>query len=171
MLAPGLKKASRKVPVERASRASSLKKAEISKLFIANLCGEKDWGDVYEVTKAGIAERAFSAATVESFLVEAIAQKDTRPTLRGMLVSERSWKRRRKGQTPLSAAEVERIVSVGKLVREARRLWPDRAVAEKFLTTPHPRLHGEAPMKAAATEGGLPAVMELLERIEEGAPV
>jgi len=147
-----------------------MKKAELSRRFIANLCGGKDWSDVYELAKAGLAGRAFSAETVESFLVEAIAGEG-RPSLREALVSDRSWKRRRRGQSALSAAEVQRIVSVGKVVREARRLWPDRAVAEAFLTSPHPRLRGEAPMQAAATEAGLPAVMELLERIEEGAPV
>jgi uncharacterized protein (DUF2384 family) len=65
------------------------------------------------------------------------------------------------------------MASVARAVREARRLWPepDHATAEKFLTTPHPRLHNETPMKIAASEGGLPAVLELLARIEEGAPV
>lgn len=163
-------KVARTPRAKRPGEISPMKKAELSRRFIANLCGGKDWSDVYELAKAGLAGRAFSAETVESFLVEAIAGEG-RPSLREALVSDRSWKRRRRGQSALSAAEVQRIVSVGKVVREARRLWPDRAVAEAFLTSPHPRLRGEAPMQAAATEAGLPAVMELLERIEEGAPV
>lgn len=70
-------------------------KAEVSKQFVAHLLGEKDWSHVYEVTRAGIARRAFSAATVESFLAQAIAKEDARPFVREMLVSRRSWKRRR----------------------------------------------------------------------------
>ncbi|MCZ7583841.1 MAG: DUF2384 domain-containing protein [Deltaproteobacteria bacterium] len=152
---------------------ASVRESEISKKFLADLFGGKDWSTVYGDLQKGIARKAFSAATVESFLRRALETEDVRPSLLRWLVSERSWKRRVSEKTALSEEEVSRIASVGRVLREARRLWPepDHASAEKFLITPHPRLRGEPPLKVAASAGGLPAVLELLARIEEGAPV
>jgi putative toxin-antitoxin system antitoxin component (TIGR02293 family) len=149
------------------------RESRISKKFLADLFSDTDWIVVYHDLQKGIALKAFSAATVESFLDLAVEDKEIRPSLLRWLVSERSWKRREGGKTALSAAEVTRIASVGRVIREARRLWPepDHGAAEKFLVTPHPRLHGETPLKVAVSDGGLPAVLELLSRIEEGAPV
>lgn len=149
------------------------RESEISKRFLADIFSDKDWIAVYLDLQKGIERKAFSAATVESFLDLAVENKEVRPLLLRWLVSERSWKRRERGKTALSATEVSRIASVGRVLREARRLWPEpgHATAEKFLVTPHPRLHGESPLKVAASDGGLPAVLELLARIEEGAPV
>ena len=91
--------------------------------------------------------------------------------LRRLIVPERSWKRRVKG-SPLSASEMERLLAVGEVVRETRRLYGDEAVAaERFLTRPHPRLKGQSPILSAAMEGGAQAVRELLARMDEGAPV
>lgn len=150
-----------------------VRESEISKRFVADIFSDRDWIDVYRVLQTGLERRAFSSATVESFLRRAFASKDVRPSVLGWLVSERSWKRRKSGRSALSPAEVARIASVGRVVREARRLWPEpgHATAEKFLVTAHPRLRGESPIQVAASDGGLPAVLELLARIEEGAPV
>ncbi len=129
-----------------------------------------EYGDaiaVYDIIQDG----EFGADVVESFLGRTITNKDVRPDVRQSLVSERSWKRRKGPKPVLSPAEVSRLVDVGHVVRQARRLWQNDALAEKFLTTPHPRLHGREPMRVAASPGGLPAVLELLQRIEEGAPV
>jgi putative toxin-antitoxin system antitoxin component (TIGR02293 family) len=149
------------------------RESQISKKFLTDIFSDKDWIAVYHSLQEGIERNAFSSATVESFLELALETEEVRLSLRRLLVSERSWKRREGGKTALSAAEVSRIASVGRVLREARRLWPEpgHATAEKFLITPHPRLHGETPLKVAASDGGLPAVLELLERVEEGAPV
>ncbi len=127
--------------------------------------------DVYDIIQRGMPKKAFGASTVESFLEHLIMNTDARRELRRALVPERSWKRRKAERTALSGAELSRLAAVGHLVRQARRLWQDDATAEKFLTTPHPRLHGKEPIQVAAMEAGLPAVLELLQRIEEGAPV
>ncbi len=149
------------------------RESAISKRFIAGIFGDRDWIGVYDDLQKGIERKAFSSATVESFLERAVESAEARPRLLQLLVSERSWKRRARGASALSAAEAARIASVGRVLREARRLWPEpgHATAEKFLVTPHPRLRGEAPIAVAASDGGLPAVLELLARIEEGAPV
>lgn len=158
-------------PPERGRRQAKPAAKQTTAKFIAALeCG--DAIDVYNIIQDGMAtKKAFGADAVESFLERTIANKDVRPDVRQSLVSERSWKRRKGERPSLSAAEVSRLADVGHVVRQARRLWQNDAVAEKFLTTPHPRLHGREPMQVAASEGGLPAVLELLQRIEEGAPV
>jgi putative toxin-antitoxin system antitoxin component (TIGR02293 family) len=157
-------------PPERGRRRAK----PASKQPTARLIAALERGDaiaVYDIIQDGMATNAFGADAVESFLERTIANKDVRPGVRQSLVSERSWKRRKGERPSLSAAEVSRLADVGHVVRQARRLWQDDAVAEKFLTTPHPRLHGREPLQVAASEGGLPAVLELLQRIEEGAPV
>ena len=125
------------------------RESDISKRFLADLFSDKDWMSVYLDLQKGIKRKAFSAATVESFLYRAVENKEVRPSLRKWLVSERSWRRRERGRTALSAAEVSRIASVGRVLREARRLWPEQGhvTAEKFLTTPHPRLHVVHPLR------------------------
>ena len=157
-------------PPERGRRQAKPASKQPTAMLIAAL----EYGDaiaVYDIIQGGMPTKAFGADAVESFLERTIANKDVRPDVRQSLVSERSWKRRKGERPSLSAAEVSRLADVGHVVRQARRLWQNDAVAEKFLTTPHPRLHGREPMQVAASEGGLPAVLELLQRIEEGAPV
>ncbi|MBZ0272232.1 DUF2384 domain-containing protein [bacterium] len=149
------------------------RESEISKKFLADLFGNKDWSAVYADIQEGIAKKAFNAATVESFLEQAFLDETTRASFRPYLVSDSSWKRRRKEKTPLSNTEVERMTNVGLVARRAFHIWtePGRPFAEKFLTSPHPLLDGQSPVNVAVSEGGLQVVLDLIARIEEGAPV
>ena len=98
-------------------------------------------------------------------------QRGSSAALLRLIVPERSWKRRLAEKAPLSAPELERMTDVGEVVREARRVYGgDTDAAEQFLTRPHRRFGGEAPILVAATEGGAQACAKPLARMEEGAP-
>ena len=147
-------------------------KTDLSTDFVDGLLGGRDWMQLRLIIQRGVESRAFGAATLLRFLANAVRSEEMRAELRDTIVSERSWKRRVAGESPLSAAEVERITDVGEVIREVRRVYGgDLAAADKFLSNPHPRFEGRPPILVAATEGGAQAVRELLSRMEEGAPV
>jgi uncharacterized protein (DUF2384 family) len=68
--------------------------------------------------------------------------------------------------------KLEEYERMDRVVCEARRIWNDLLTSNKWLTTPHPRLNGQEPIRlAAGSREGEQVVMELLHHIEEGAPV
>jgi putative toxin-antitoxin system antitoxin component (TIGR02293 family) len=147
-------------------------KQELADAFIDGLFSGRDWRELHLLAQDGLDRQAFGASTVERFLDQCVRDPHVRRGLRALVVSDRSWKRRVAEKAPLSPAELAHITDVGEVVREARRLYGgnDEAV-EQFLTRPHRRLGGIAPILVAATEGGAQAVRELLARMEEGSPV
>lgn len=154
------------------SRSTAYRKADLSAAFVEGLFGGSDWLHLRAVIERGVESKAFGAGTLTKFLAHAVRSDEIRKALRDSIVSERSWKRRVSEQSPLSAAEVERMTDVGEVVREVRRVYGgDVDAADKFLTTPHHQFKGRPPILVAASEGGAQAVRELLSRMEEGAPV
>ncbi|MEP7002516.1 MAG: MbcA/ParS/Xre antitoxin family protein [bacterium] len=130
-----------------------------------------DWMRLHATIRSGLAQNGYGASTLVRFLSRCLLNEEVRPMLRQLIVPDRSWKRRLQG-APLSASEMERMIAVGEVVREARRLYGGNVdAAEQFLTTPNARFAGQTPVLAAATEGGAQAVRELLARMDEGAPV
>jgi putative toxin-antitoxin system antitoxin component (TIGR02293 family) len=130
-----------------------------------------DWVRLHAMIRAELARNGYGASTLIQFLSRCLLNEEVRPMLRQLIVPDRSWKRRLKG-APLSASEMERMLAVGEVVREARRLYGGNVeAAEQFLTRPNARFGGQTPILAAATEGGAQAVRELLARVDEGAPV
>ena len=157
------------MPVAHAAPPRS--KRSPSDALVDGILDGTDWSRLYEMIRNNLPQNGYGAATVTRFLSLCLLREEVRPVLRRLLVPDRSWKRRLKG-SPLSASELERMLAVGEVVREARRLYGnDAEAAERFLTAPHARFGGQSPILAAATEGGAQAVRELLARMEEGAPV
>lgn len=151
--------------------ATALHGTAASDALVEGIFDGTDWIRLHAMIRSGLAREDYGAATVTRFLSLCLVTEEVRPMLRRLIVPERSWKRRVKG-SPLSASEMERLLAVGEVVRETRRLYGDEAVAaERFLTRPHPRLKGQSPILSAAMEGGAQAVRELLARMDEGAPV
>ncbi len=149
-----------------------LSKHATARAFIEGIFGGRDWSLLHPLIRDGIQRQVFGASTVTQFLELCVNDEAVRRELRRAIVSERSWKRRMAERAPLSASEIERMVNVAEVVREVRRLYGgDSEAAEAFLTRPHRRFRGQAPILVAATEGGAQAVRELLGRMEEGAPV
>lgn len=147
-------------------------KHDVAEAFVHGLFEGRDWNTLFRLIHEGLARNAFGASTVSRFIALAVQGEAMRDDLRSAIVSDRSWKRRIAERSPLAPIEVERMTDVGEVVREVRRLYGgDAGAAEKFLTTPHKRFGGRAPILVAASEGGAQAVRELLARMEEGAPV
>jgi putative toxin-antitoxin system antitoxin component (TIGR02293 family) len=146
-------------------------KRDFDQAFVLGLFEGRDWNVMYKIIHEGIERAAFGAPTVNLFLSLAVSSDAIRLDLRNAIVSDRSWKRRVADKSPLAPAEVERMTDVAEVVRETRRLYGGNGdAADKFLTSPHRRFGGRAPILVAATEGGAQAVRELLARMEEGAP-
>jgi len=146
-------------------------KHDLGEAFVQGLFEGRDWSVLHRIIHEGIRREAFGAPTLHRFLLFAIRDDAIRLDLRNSIVSNRTWKRRVAEKSPLAPAEVERMTAVAEIVREVRRLYGgDRDAADRFLSTPHRRFGGRAPILVAATEGGAPAVRELLSRMEEGAP-
>ena len=139
--------------------------------FIDGMFNGTDWNRLHAMVRHGLTQEAYGASTVHRFLALCLVNEEMRTMLRRLIVPERSWKRRIGGRSPLSASEMERMIVVGEVVRETRRLYGgNTAAAETFLLRPHHRFAGQPPILVAATEGGAQAVRELLARMEEGAP-
>lgn len=145
--------------------------AATAEALVKGIFEGQDWGALHRIVADGLERGVFKAPAVTRFLSYAVRDAAMQKDLRSAIVSDRSWKRRVSEAAPLSAWEVERMLDVGEVVRESRRLYGgDEDAAERFLTTPHPRLDGQPPVLVAAAEGGAQAVRELLGRMEEGAP-
>lgn len=157
--------------MKNTERSVAVARTSPSEMMVDGIFGGMDWMRLHAVIRTGLAQKGYGAETLNRFLVRCLLTEEVRPVLRQLIVPERSWKRRLKGAL-LSNSELERMLAVGEVVREARRIYGDNLeAADRFLTRPHPRFAGQPPILAAATEGGAQAVRELLARIEEGAPV
>ena len=75
--------------------------------------------------------------------------KSERRQFMNRIVPEATFKRRR---TLLSPAESERTERIARVLASAEYVWNDRKEARRFLTTPHPALHGRSPLDTALTE-------------------
>jgi putative toxin-antitoxin system antitoxin component (TIGR02293 family) len=150
---------------------SARSRRSLSDTLVDGIFDGTDWSRLHAMIRDGLPQNGYGASTITRFLSLCLLTEEVRPMLRRLLVPDRSWKRRLKG-SPLSASELERMLAVGEVVRETRRLYGDnREAAERFLTAPHSRFGGKSPILAAASEGGAQAVRELLARMDEGAPV
>jgi putative toxin-antitoxin system antitoxin component (TIGR02293 family) len=157
--------------VARRKRAESGKQ-RLADAFVEGILTERDWNSLHDLIHDGLERQAFGAETVNRFLTLCVRDEAVRPALRRLIVSDRTWKRRVVEGAPLAPLELQKMTDVGEVVREVRRLYGgDADAAERFLTRPHRRFGGRAPILVAATEGGAQAVRELLARMEEGAPV
>ena len=157
--------------MKNAARSNAGEGKTPSDLMVDGIFSGMDWMRLHALIRDGLARNGYGAGTLTRFLDLCLLTEEVRPMLRQLIVPERSWKRRLKG-APLSTSEMERMLAVGEVVRETRRIYgDDMEAADQFLTRPHARFAGQPPILAAATEGGAQAVRELLARIEEGAPV
>ncbi|MEO8622599.1 MAG: MbcA/ParS/Xre antitoxin family protein [bacterium] len=146
-------------------------KQGLSDALVDGIFDGTDWMRLHATIRSGLAQNGYGAPTLSRFLSRCLLDEEVRPMLRQLIVPDRSWKRRLAG-APLSASEMDRMIAVGEVVREARRLYDgNEEAAERFLTMPNARFGGQTPILAAATEGGAQAVRELLARVDEGAPV
>jgi putative toxin-antitoxin system antitoxin component (TIGR02293 family) len=83
--------------------------------------------------------------------------------------SERTM-RRRKGSGRLSTSESDALVRIAVAIERATRaLGDERGV--RWLTTPHPLLHGERALDLLSTSAGASVVGDMLGGIEHGMPV
>ena len=76
---------------------------------------------------------------------------------------------RRKIEKKLSKSESDRLVSVGRMLKQATELFEnDKAKAKQWLNSPNRGLGGRTPMQMAQTETGLREVENLIVRLEHG---
>ena len=87
------------------------------------------------------------------------------------IVLPRSTLQRRETEGRLKPAESERLERLVRLTTLAEQVWESAEEAQRFLTTPHPMLEGQAPLELAATDLGARRVEGLLWNLEYGLPV
>jgi putative toxin-antitoxin system antitoxin component (TIGR02293 family) len=87
------------------------------------------------------------------------------------IVVPRTTMLRREQAGVLSREESERLERVARLTTLAERVLESREDAQRFLTTPHPLLDGQAPIDMAATDLGARRVEDVLWRLEYSLPV
>lgn len=87
------------------------------------------------------------------------------------LVVPRTTMLRRERAGVLSREESERLERVARLTALAEQVLESREDAQRFLTTPHALLDGEAPLDLAATDLGARRVEDVLWRLEYSLPV
>ena len=86
------------------------------------------------------------------------------------IVLPRSTLQRREGEGRLKPAESERLERIVRLGALAEQVWESPEEAQRFLTTPHPMLEGQAPLDLAATDLGTRRVEALLWKLEYSLP-
>jgi putative toxin-antitoxin system antitoxin component (TIGR02293 family) len=87
------------------------------------------------------------------------------------LVVPRTTMGRRAQAGVLSREESERLERVARVTTLAEQVLESREDAQRFLTSPHPLLDGDAPLDLAATDLGARRVEDVLWRLEYGLPV
>ncbi|HEX3235567.1 MAG TPA: antitoxin Xre/MbcA/ParS toxin-binding domain-containing protein [Gemmatimonadales bacterium] len=87
------------------------------------------------------------------------------------IVLPRSTLQRREGEGRLKPAESERLERIARLTALAEQVWESPEEAQRFLTTDHPMLEGQAPLDLAATDLGTRRVEALLWKLEYSLPV
>ncbi len=115
----------------------------------------KSIADLDALVHAGLPKRSLSHA-VDWF---ARGQAEARTRLRGHVVAQATWHRRK---DRLSARESEVTERLARVFATARHVFDDDEMARAFLGKPHPELDGRAPLDAAATELGARRVEDIL---------
>lgn len=91
----------------------------------------------------------------------------TRPSEYVEAVATRASRQRRDRLKP---EEGERLVRVASTIGRAVEVWEDEDDAAAFLTSPHPALDGDTPIRRALSEIGARQVEEILMRLDLGLP-
>lgn len=91
------------------------------------------------------------------------------PKFRDVLVARATFARRRQ-QKRLSLEEGERVERLARIWALALEVWGDAVATRRFLSEPHPLLHGRQPIDVAArTEVGARMVENILGRLKYGS--
>lgn len=87
----------------------------------------------------------------------------------GSLVPPSTLARYKQRRRPLTRDVSDHVVRLTRLWLQAREIWLEEETVRQFLSSPHPLLAGESPMKMAQTSTGARLVEELLGRLEFGS--
>ena len=121
----------------------------------------RDLGDLDEVVRAGLPRLALTSLEAH---VPPRAGKKVSP-VRGVV-----GRHIEADQTVLVPAAGERAGRVARIVAMATKVFGSPAAATEFLTTPHDRLDGRAPLACLATDLGGREVEEILNATAFGLP-
>lgn len=121
----------------------------------------RDLGDLDEVVRAGLPLRALDLLEAR---VPPPAGRKTSP-VRGVV-----GRRTKANHAVLAPASGERAGRVARIVAMATKVFGAPAAATEFLTTPHDRLDGRAPLACLVTDLGGREVEEILNAIAFGLP-
>ncbi|MBI2713435.1 MAG: DUF2384 domain-containing protein [Rhizobiales bacterium] len=85
-----------------------------------------------------------------------------------LVVPKRTLARRRADHELLTVEETDKALRLGRIARQAARVFGDPTKAHRWLRKPKRALNGETPVAFLASEEGARKVEEMLHRIDHG---
>ena len=85
-----------------------------------------------------------------------------------LVVPKRTLARRRAGGELLTVEETDKVLRLGRIAKQAIRVFGAAAKAHRWLRKPKRELNGETPVAFLASEEGARKIEEMLNRIDHG---
>jgi putative toxin-antitoxin system antitoxin component (TIGR02293 family) len=128
--------------------------------------GVRTWIDLHDRVRRGLPTSMYRH--VRQVLERFPFPEEMVDRLARFVVAPATLKRR---TSRLSPEESERLARVARLLAMAATVFDDPQDVVRFLTRPHPLLHGKTPVDLIQTDVGLRQVEEVLARVLHGLPV